>query len=292
MIKVRASQIFTHSMDDAVAAKKLLDAGTPFTDVVAKYSTCPSKEHGGDLGWIPEDSVQSLMGETVSEKDKGKVIGPVHSQYGYHILTISDVEVDRTQSAITADTQMNELNRSFPEVHTMLFKTFHIGLPVAGYPADETVGSVCRKHNKSETEVLAFLNSEFAQKQIETISPFELEQRIESAGTAGMALLDIREKWEWDIAMIEGSQLITRENNESIMSSLGKDQEIILIDWKLDRGPSFQKWLTQRGFTNVRCLQGGIDAWSEAVDTGLARYDIDEDDGYRYEDIIEEGNSP
>ncbi len=77
------------------------------------------------------------------------------------------------------------------------------------------------------------------------------------------------------------------------MSSLGKDQEIILIDWKQDRGPSFQKWLTQRGFTNVRCLQGGIDAWSEAVDTRLSRYDIDEDDGYRYEDVIEEdGTTP
>ena len=27
MIKVRASQIFTHSMEDVVAAKKLLDTG-------------------------------------------------------------------------------------------------------------------------------------------------------------------------------------------------------------------------------------------------------------------------
>ena len=44
MIKVRASQIFTHSMEDVVAAKKLLDAGTSFEEPVEKYSTCPSKK--------------------------------------------------------------------------------------------------------------------------------------------------------------------------------------------------------------------------------------------------------
>ena len=47
MISVRASQIFTNEIDDAVAAKKQLDAGTPFTEVVKKYSTCPSKQNGG-----------------------------------------------------------------------------------------------------------------------------------------------------------------------------------------------------------------------------------------------------
>jgi hypothetical protein len=62
----------------------------------------------------------------------------------------------------------------------------------------------------------------------------------------------------------------------------------VLIDWKGDRAPSFQKWLAERGFTDVKCLEGGIDAWSEKVNTHLARYDIDsEDDDYRYEDIFD-----
>ena len=46
MIRVRASQIFTHSMEDVVAAKKLLDSGTSFEEAVEKYSTCPSKKMG------------------------------------------------------------------------------------------------------------------------------------------------------------------------------------------------------------------------------------------------------
>ena len=85
MIRVRASQVFTHSLEDSVAAKKALDANTPFDKVVDEYSTCPSKKQGGDLGWMPEETALSLMGKSVTENDKGKLIGPVHSEYGYHI---------------------------------------------------------------------------------------------------------------------------------------------------------------------------------------------------------------
>ena len=228
MVQVRASQVFTHSIEDAVAAKKALDAETPFTEVVEKYSTCPSKQQGGDLGWMPEEAALSLVGQKVTEKEKNKVIGPVHSEYGYHILMITEVKVE------------------IPE------------------------------NTKIDTVV---------------ITPEELHQRLD-AGGSNITLLDLRESWEWDIARIESSQLITKENCESILSNLPKDQELILIDWKQDRSPSFFKWLYDQGFSYAKCLEGGIDAWSDKIDPSLARYEIDEDDGYRYEDIINEGPKP
>jgi len=114
----------------------------------------------------------------------------------------------------------------------------------------------------------------------------ELKQRIDSGNKP--VLLDIRESWERDISKIEGSHIINSENNEHIMGTFEKDREIVLIDWKQDRSPSFQKWLNQRGFTNIKCLEGGIDLWSEKIETRQNRYDIDEDDEYRYEDIREE----
>jgi len=287
MFKVRASQIFSHAMEDVVAAKKELDAGAPFTEVVDKYSTCPSKKNGGDLGWMPEDALQSLMGETISQKDKGKILGPVHSQYGYHILFISEIENQQAEGPFNADTPMKELNLQWPDAHTHLFKIFHIGLPITGYGPEETIESVCQNHNKNPAEILAFLNTEYFDKHIAAIKPEELDLKIQS-GTTNLALLDIRESWERDISKIEGSIFITRENCESTIQSLGKEKEIVLIDWKQDRSPSFLKWLRQKGFTNIKCLEGGIDAWTEKVNSHLNRYDIDEDDGYRYEDIIEE----
>lgn len=226
MVQIRASQVFTHSIEDAVAAKKALDADEPFNEVVKKYSTCPSKQQEGDLGWMPEEAALSLMGEKITKDEINKIIGPVHSEYGYHILLITEVKVENQ------DSQSVELT---------------------------------------------------------VITPEALDNRLSSGGS-NLILLDLRESWEWDIAHIEGSQLITRENSESILSNLKKDGELILIDWKQDRSPSFVKWLVQQGFSYAKCLEGGIDAWSDKIDPSLARYEIESDDGYRYEDIIDEGS--
>ena len=226
MLQIRASQVFTHSIEDAVAAKKALDADEPFNEVVQKYSTCPSKQQGGDLGWMPEEAALSLMGEKITKDETNKIIGPVHSEYGYHILLITEVKVE------TQDSQSVDLT---------------------------------------------------------VITPEALHNRLSSGGS-NLILLDLRESWEWDIAHIEGSQLITRENSESLLSNLKKDEELILIDWKQDRSPSFVKWLVQQGFSYAKCLEGGIDAWSDKIDPSLARYEIESDDGYRYEDIIDEGS--
>jgi len=225
MVQIRASQVFTHSIEDAVAAKKALDADEPFNEVVEKYSTCPSKQQEGDLGWMPEEAALSLMGEKITKDEINKIIGPVHSEYGYHILLITEVKVENQ------DSQSVELT---------------------------------------------------------VITPEALDNRLSSGGS-NLILLDLRESWEWDIAHIEGSQLITRENSESILSNLKKDGELILIDWKQDRSPSFVKWLVQQGFSYAKCLEGGIDAWSDKIDPSLPRYEIESDDGYRYEDIIEDG---
>ncbi len=285
MVKVRASQIFTHSADDAVAAKKLLDSGATFTEVVDKYSTCPSKQNGGDLGWMPEENATSLIGE-VSSSDQGKILGPVHSPYGYHILMITEIEEENEQTVFHPDTRMTEVNKVFPEIHTFLFKNFHIGMPVSRYESEETIFSVCEKHGKKIGEILAAINSEVASKLSPTISPDDLNKLIQSKDP-NLVLLDIREQWEHDIAQIVTATLINRDNFESVVSALSPEKDIVIIDWKGDRSPSFQKFLSQKGLKNTRGLQGGIDAWAESVDTKMARYDIDEeDDDYRYEDIL------
>jgi rhodanese-related sulfurtransferase len=235
---------------------------------------------------MPEDNASALMGD-ISEQDQGKILGPIHSPYGYHILQITEIEQEEEEIVFNPDTPMTEVNRVLPEVHTLLFKNFHIGMPVSGYKPEETIFTVCEQHGKKIGEVLALLNSEGRKKQVHFITPEDLKDKMKAGEP--VALLDIREQWETDIARIDEATFITRENCESVLSGLDPNQEIVVIDWNGDRTASFQKFLGQRGFTNVKGIEGGIDAWAQKVDTRMARYEIDEeDDDYRYEDIFDD----
>jgi len=287
MPKVRISQIFSHSMEDVVAAKKALDTGGAFEEIVQQFSSCPSKSQGGDLGWMPEGNARELLGKGIDQTQCGEILGPIHSQYGYHILKITELEGEQIEGSVSGETPMSEINKSFPDIHTLLFKEFHIGLPLEGYNKGETLADVCNTHGKQLSEVLHLVNAKVAEQSIPTITPQELKALLDS-NAGNITLLDIREKWERDISCIENSLHITQHNNEEILARLSPDREMILIDWNQDRSAHFQKWLAHKGFTNVKALEGGIDAWADKVDTKLARYEIDEDDGYRYEDILAE----
>ena len=54
-----------------------------------------SKEHGGDLGWIPVGNIPNTFvkpfGDALMNLGKGQVSAPVQSQFGWHIIKLEDV---------------------------------------------------------------------------------------------------------------------------------------------------------------------------------------------------------
>ncbi|NPU84274.1 MAG: hypothetical protein HPY65_07275 [Syntrophaceae bacterium] len=68
--------------------RKQLLAGGNFMELAKKYSECPSKEHGGDLGEFPRGQMvkpfdQAAFSQKVNE------IGPVvETDFGYHIIQV------------------------------------------------------------------------------------------------------------------------------------------------------------------------------------------------------------
>jgi hypothetical protein len=87
--QVHARQILVATEDQAIAARKELDAGADFAAVAAKYSTdTGSKDKGGDLGWFGK-GVMIPEFETVAFSLKpGEISQPVKSQFGYHIIQV------------------------------------------------------------------------------------------------------------------------------------------------------------------------------------------------------------
>ena len=75
----------------AVSARAALVAGAPFGEVARTYSTDPSREKGGDMGFLHRGSLASPFEEIVRTLAVGAPSDVVETIYGYHVVLVSDV---------------------------------------------------------------------------------------------------------------------------------------------------------------------------------------------------------
>jgi adenylyltransferase/sulfurtransferase len=85
-------------------------------------------------------------------------------------------------------------------------------------------------------------------------------------------LLDVREPYEYSFCHLESSILIPLDELENHLGNLNRDSEIVVYCHVGIRSTSAAALLRQAGFTNVRNLHGGIDAWARQVDNKMPRY--------------------
>ncbi len=103
-----------------------------------------------------------------------------------------------------------------------------------------------------------------------SINPKELKARLDNGDK--LVLLDVREPWENALAKLEGSVLIPLATLPQSLSKLDRNAEIVAYCHHGMRSADATGFLLQQGFTKVKNLVGGIDAWSVQVDSSVARY--------------------
>lgn len=102
------------------------------------------------------------------------------------------------------------------------------------------------------------------------VSPKQVKQKIDRK--EDFILLDVREQEEVELCRIEGSVHIPLSCFQSKFSELPKDKEIIVHCHSGMRSVMATQYLIQKGFRNVKTMQGGIDLWSVEVDPKVPRY--------------------
>lgn len=89
-------------------------------------------------------------------------------------------------------------------------------------------------------------------------------------------LIDVREASEYDICRIDGSILIPlgviEERNIEKLNGLQKSDEIVLHCKAGVRSLKALKALREIGFGNLKSMRGGINEWSEKVDSSVPMY--------------------
>lgn len=88
--QVKAKHILVDSEDVAKKVAEEIAAGKSFEDAAKEYSTCPSKEKGGDLGYFSKGQMVPEFEKAAFDGEIGKVIGPVTTQFGSHLILVKD----------------------------------------------------------------------------------------------------------------------------------------------------------------------------------------------------------
>ena len=103
-----------------------------------------------------------------------------------------------------------------------------------------------------------------------TITVRELKDRMDKGDN--VFLLDVREPHEYSLAKIEGSVLIPLGELPTSLEKLDQDAEIVALCKMGMRSADAVMFLLQQGFSNVKNLVSGIDAWSVEIDQPVPRY--------------------
>jgi foldase protein PrsA len=92
--------VLTKGKGEADKAKAALDSGDSWTSVAKKYSIDDtSKASGGKLPAQAKGTLDKELDDAVFSAKKGELVGPVKTQYGYYVFTVTNV-TDASQQTL------------------------------------------------------------------------------------------------------------------------------------------------------------------------------------------------
>ena len=104
----------------------------------------------------------------------------------------------------------------------------------------------------------------------QTMTPAEFEER-RRAGSA-LRLIDVREPGEYEVARVEGAELLPLSRFHEWAGALDPAEEVVFMCHHGIRSAQVCAALARQGFARLHNLAGGIDRWSAEVDRRVPRY--------------------
>jgi len=95
--QIQASHILVDSETLANDVLLEINNGLSFEEAAKKYSSCPSNQQGGDLGFFSRGQMVPEFEAVAFEMKLDEISKPVQTQFGYHIITKTAVQEASTQ---------------------------------------------------------------------------------------------------------------------------------------------------------------------------------------------------
>lgn len=107
---VSARHILVETEEEANNIKNEINNGLSFADAAMKYSKCPSKEQGGNLGEFSKGMMVPEFEKASFEAEVGTISEPVKTQFGYHLIIVDSKNEGSVKSfEEVKDSIVNEL---------------------------------------------------------------------------------------------------------------------------------------------------------------------------------------
>jgi sulfur-carrier protein adenylyltransferase/sulfurtransferase len=106
--------------------------------------------------------------------------------------------------------------------------------------------------------------------RVPEISATQLHAILE--GGERIALIDVREPFEFEIARLANSRLVPLGTIPERLEEIPRHGKAVLYCKSGTRSATAIEFLHSKGFNNLLNLDGGIDAWREQVDPSLRKY--------------------
>ena len=102
---VSAKHILVKEEDECMAILAAINAGEKtFEEAAKESSTCPSGQQGGSLGEFGKGQMVKEFEEAAFAAEIGQVVGPVATQFGYHLIKVEE----KTEATVAAFEEVKE----------------------------------------------------------------------------------------------------------------------------------------------------------------------------------------
>jgi parvulin-like peptidyl-prolyl isomerase len=94
--------------EKAEEVKKELEDGGDFAKLAKENSQDPgSAANGGDLGCLGKGETVPEFEQAAFGAEQGEIVGPIKTEFGYHILKVTDVKPEQTRSLQEVESQIS-----------------------------------------------------------------------------------------------------------------------------------------------------------------------------------------
>jgi peptidyl-prolyl cis-trans isomerase C len=128
--KVRASHILVKTEEEAKSVEQEIKKGRSFAELAKKHSTdAASRKTGGDLGEFSRGQMIPEFERAAFTLKKGEMSGIVRSEYGYHLIKVTDRKEGKLQELAQVSGQIRQ--KLVREKQRQIFEAWIAGLKKA-----------------------------------------------------------------------------------------------------------------------------------------------------------------